>query len=154
MRSGTRGDLPAGLETLRRRFDRWRRSRKRGSPTPDRLWEPAVQAAGVYGLNRTATALRVNYCALNKQVERAASGGDLPAETGTASRGASDGSVVATDGRAMATFLELAPPASRNAGECILELENPGGAKLRIHLKGVEVPDLVALSRDFWGVGP
>ena len=46
MRTGARGDLPAGLETLRRRFDRWRRTRKRGSPTPDRLWKPAVQAAG------------------------------------------------------------------------------------------------------------
>ena len=145
--------MPAGLETLRRRFDRWRRTRKRGSPAPDKLWKPAVQAAGVYGLNRTATALRVNYYALKKQVERAAAGGDLPSEAGAASRDASDGLVVSGDGRAMATFLELAPPESRNAGECILELENPGGAKMRIHLKGVEVPDLAALSRDFWGVG-
>ncbi len=153
MRTGARGDLPAGLETLRRRFDRWRRSRKRGSPTPDRLWRPAVQAAGVYGLNRTATALRVNYHALKKQVERAASGGDLPAEAGAASGDASDSLVVSGDGRATATFLELAAPASRNAGECILELENPGGAKMRIHLKGVEVPDLVALSRGFWRMG-
>ena len=153
MRTGAKGDLPAGLETLRRRFDRWRRTRKRGSRTPDRLWKPAVQAAGVYGLNRTATALRVNYYALKKQVERAGAGGDLPSEAGSASRDASDGPVVSGDGRAVATFLELAPPASRNAGECVLELENPGGAKMRIHLKGVEVPDLAALSRDFWGVG-
>ena len=153
MRTGSRGEIPAGLETLRRRFDRWRRTRKRGSPTPDRLWRPAVQAAGVYGLNRTATALRVNYYALKKQVERAATEGDLPAEAGAASRDTPDGLVVSGDGRATATFLELAPPASRNAGECILELENPGGAKMRIHLKGVGVPDLAALSRDFWGVG-
>jgi hypothetical protein len=25
-----------------------------------------------------------------------------------------------------------------------------GGGKMRVHLKGVEVPDLVALSRSFW----
>jgi len=153
MRSGARGDLPAGLETLRRRFERWRRTRKGRCPTPDRLWEPAVKAAGVHGLHRTATALRVNYYALKKQVERAGAGGDLPAEAGSASRDASDGPVGSGDGRTVATFLELAPPASRNAGECVLELENPGGAKLRIHLKGVEVPDLAAMSRDFWGVG-
>ena len=152
MKTGTIDDLPAELKRTRRRFERWRRTRKRGSPTPDRLWEPAVEAAGVYGLNRTAVALGVNYYALKKQVEkRAAAGGGLPA--GAASPEASDGAVVLADGRATATFLELAAPASRNAGECILELENPGGAKMRIHLKGVEVPDLAALSRDFWGVG-
>ena len=153
MRTGSRGEIPAGLVTLRRRFDRWRRTRKRGSPTPDRLWRPALQAAGVYGLNRTATALRVNYYALKKQVERAAAGGDLPAEAGAVSRDASDGLVVSGDGRATATFLELAPGASTKVCECILELENPGGAKMRVHLKGVEVPDLAALSRDFWRMG-
>ena len=35
-------------------------------------------------------------------------------------------------------------------GECTLELEDPGGAKLRVHLKGFEAPDLAALSRGFW----
>ena len=153
MRTGARGDLPAGLDTLRRRFDRWRRTRKRRRRTPDTLWEAAVRAAGVYGLHRTAKALRVNYYALKKQVQRAASGGGLPAETGRASRDASDDPVVSGDGRAVATFLELAAPAFRNAGECIVELEHPEGAKMRIHLKGVEVPDLAALSRGFWRMG-
>ena len=53
-------------------------------------------------------------------------------------------------GQAVATFVELAPPVSSGAAECILELENAGGAKMRIHLKGVVTPDLVALSRSFW----
>jgi len=35
-------------------------------------------------------------------------------------------------------------------GECTLELENAGGAKMRVHLKGVEAPDLAALARSFW----
>ena len=51
------------------------------------------------------------------------------------------------------TFVELARPAETSCGECILELEDVGGAKMRVHLKGVEAPDLVALSRSFWGVG-
>jgi hypothetical protein len=49
--------------------------------------------------------------------------------------------------------VELARPAEASSGECILELEDVGGAKMRVHLKGVEAPDLVALSRSFWGVG-
>jgi len=47
-------------------------------------------------------------------------------------------------------FLELAIPSPAGAGECLLEWEDAAGAKMRLHLKGVEVPDLVALSRSFW----
>ena len=36
------------------------------------------------------------------------------------------------------------------SGECVLEVENDDGVKMRIHLKGVAMPDLVALSRSFW----
>ena len=36
--------------------------------------------------------------------------------------------------------------------ECILELEDVEGAKMRIQLKGIEPADLVALSRSLWGV--
>jgi hypothetical protein len=35
-----------------------------------------------------------------------------------------------------------------------LELEDAGGAKMRVHLKGVEAPDITALSRSFWGFEP
>jgi hypothetical protein len=52
----------------------------------------------------------------------------------------------------MAPFLELVPPLS--ASECLLELENAAGAKMRVHLKGVASPDLAALSRSFWNPRP
>ena len=45
-------------------------------------------------------------------------------------------------------FLELAPAADR--GECTVELEDASGAKMRVHLMGVPMPDLAALSRSFW----
>jgi hypothetical protein len=35
-----------------------------------------------------------------------------------------------------------------------LELENVGGAKMRVHVKGIAVPDLVALSQTFWNRHP
>ena len=47
-------------------------------------------------------------------------------------------------------FLELPAAAWAGCGECTLELEDAGGAKLRVHLKGFEAPDLAALSRSFW----
>jgi hypothetical protein len=50
----------------------------------------------------------------------------------------------------VATFVELAAPTRADGGECLVELEDGGGAKMRIHVQGVEIPDLVALSRSFW----
>jgi hypothetical protein len=46
----------------------------------------------------------------------------------------------------------LPPAAWPGSGECTLELEDAGGAKLRVHVKGFEAPDLAALSRSFWQV--
>jgi len=63
------GDLPARLEGLRRRFERWRRTRKVRARIPEPLWASAVKLAGRYGIHRTAKALRVDYYALKKRVE-------------------------------------------------------------------------------------
>jgi hypothetical protein len=52
------------------------------------------------------------------------------------------------------TFVELPSLAQTADGECILELENAAGAKMRVQLKGVAMPDLTALSRSFWDRRP
>lgn len=124
-------DFPAQLERTCRRFDRWRQTRRGGSRIPETLWALAVKAAGKYGLNPTARALHLDYYALKKRIEQANSA--TPSEEG-----------------AVTTFVELASPMSSGSRECVLELEDPSGAKMRVHLKGIEAPDLAALSRSFW----
>jgi len=130
-------DLPARLEGVRRQFEGWRGTCKVRSRIPEPLWVAAVKVAGMYGIHRTAKALRINYYALKKRVEEA------PAVTAGKMLERASG----------ATFLELPAPAWPGCGECTLELENASGAKMRVHLKGVEAPDLAALSRSFWQVG-
>ena len=127
-------DLPARLKDLRRRFEDWRQTRRVRSRIPDPLWASAVKLAGRYGIHRTAKALRVDYYALKKRLEgeAAAGAGNVPQRV------------------ARATFLELDSPVRAGSCECTLELEDAGGAKLRVHLKGFEAPDLAALSRSFW----
>lgn len=130
-------ELPARLEGVRRRFERWRRADNVRSRIPDSLWAAAVKMARSYGICRTARALRVNYYALKKRVEQAsAAAPDL------------------ADRRAVATFVELASPASAGCCECTWELEDAGGAKMRVHLKGFAAPDLATLSRSFWNPAP
>jgi hypothetical protein len=103
-----------------------------------------VKVAGVYGLHRTARALRLDYYALKKRV-----GHERLANDSTATI------AVAGPKREVVTpFLELAPPFSAGVSECIMELENAAGAKMRVHLKGMASPDLVALSQSFWDRRP
>jgi len=146
MRTGT--GKAARLERTRIRFDRWRRTCQDKSRIPDALWALAVKVAGQCGLSRTARELRLDYYALKKRLE---------STTGPWNRRTSrpvSGRATASANRraAVATFVEL-PSSLSVSRECILELESPDGAKMRIHLKGTEPPDLTALSRSFWGVG-
>jgi hypothetical protein len=53
------------------------------------------------------------------------------------------------------TFVELTPLEHPGSPECIVELEDPRGAKMRIQVKGNQSPDVVtAVSRVLFGVEP
>jgi hypothetical protein len=130
------GALPAGLEKLRRRFERWRQTREIPSRIPGSLWTSAARMAGTYGISRTAKMLGVNYGALKQRVDGGAAVGG----------GSEDSN--------RATFLELAPSTRVGSCQCTLELEDASGAKMRVHLQSDEAPDLAALSRSFWSPGP
>ncbi len=127
----TRG-LPARLEGVLRRFEKWRRRRKTRARIPESLWDAAVKMATAYGLHRTAKTLSVNYYSLKKRVEKEASAAS------------------SSEADAVATFVELPPPVVAGSCECLLELYDAGGAKMRVHFKGIAAPDLAALSRSFW----
>ena len=128
----TTSKLPARLERTRQRFERWRETRKVRSRIPESLWTSAVKMAIAYGINRTARALRVDYYSLKERVES-----EAPSSS-------------ASERSTSSTFVELTAPVIASTCECLVELEDVAGAKMRIHLKGVEVPDLAALSRNFW----
>jgi hypothetical protein len=86
-----------------------------------------------YGLARTASVLRLDYYRLKKRLdENSGRGGE------------------AFPGSVKTTFLELPAPVPPATAECVVELENGAGARMRIHLKGTEAPDLAALSRSFF----
>ena len=146
------------LEGVRRRFERWRRTREVLSRIPEPLWAAAVKVAGVSGISHTAKTLGVNYQTLKKRIAEAATVSDGPG------RAAADQCrPLPTNAtrkrvprrcpssvRSVPAFLELAPPMGTGSCQCTLELEDGGGAKMRVHLQSVEAPDLAALSRSFW----
>lgn len=123
-----RGEIPGSLARGRDRFEAWRRTQKVGARIPDRLWTLAVKLAEAHGLSRTASALKLDYSSLKKRVE------------------SKDSDSVSVP----RAFVEVSPPSLSASGECVVEFEDGSGASLRVHLRGCEVPDLVALGRSFW----
>lgn len=123
-----RGDIPKSLARGRDRFETWRRSRKVGARIPNRLWSLAVKLAEAHGVSRTASALKLDYHALKKRV---------------AGKNCDSSS-------AAPTFIELTPSPIAPSTECVVEFEDGSGARMRVHLRGCESPDLAALGRSFW----
>jgi len=116
-------DLPAAFGRTRRKIEQWRQRRRPRARIPDELWHQAAQLACAYGINRTARALRLDYYSLKKRMAAAARSGERAAE-----------------------FVEILPGGMPTAQpECMIEVEDAGGVKMRIRLQGGDFPDVAAL---------
>ena len=131
MKSPTKSNLPARLARGRERFEKWRSKHKTRSRLPESLWAAAVKLAHEYGVNRTARTLRLDYSGLKKRMESSVSG---------------DASQVSVGQQ----FLQLLPSELTAVAECAIECEGAQGAKIRIHLKGPQLPDLAELIGNLW----
>jgi hypothetical protein len=131
MKNPSKSNLPAKLARGRERFEKWRSTHKQHTRFPKHLWSLAAKLAREYGLNKTARTLRLDYKCLKKRVESNVSGDTSPSALGQ-------------------QFLQLLPSELAAVVECAIECEDAKGSKLRIHLKGRELPDLVALSSSLW----
>ena len=104
-------------------------------PIPDSgcaLWASAARVANRWGMSRTAAVLRVNSSRLKKQLRTHATAGAGGAKAEDKTR-----------------FIDLTPFATNGSCECLLELEDGDGAKLRVRLRGTAAPDLAAITRSF-----
>jgi hypothetical protein len=125
MKTRTKVPLPTALAKGRRRFDEFRRRHRPRAPVSKELWSLAVDLAREHGLKRTARALGLDYYSLKKRVDAAGDPGNKP------------------------EFIELLPAGFPPGPECTIELEDAAGAKMRIHLKGADLPDLADMARVF-----
>jgi len=127
MNGWIRPALPAALSRAQRRIEQWRHQHRPRARLPEGLWREVTRLARVYGISHTARALRLDYYALKKHAAAAAESSEHSPK-----------------------FVEVVPgamPASRP--ECMIELADRGGAKMRIHLQGGDWPDVAALARAF-----
>jgi hypothetical protein len=125
-------DVPTEIEDLRRQVEQWRQTRRHREPMPEPLWGLAARLARKHGVARISRFARLDYYTLKKRV-------------GSSNR------IQMVEADKKPAFVEVALPLS--IPECIIELEHPRGARMRISVKGGAVPDLAALSRSFWSAG-
>jgi hypothetical protein len=119
------------LEQVQEQFEHWRQSRGKRTAIPDALWQAAVMLFPDYALHRISKALRLNYSDLKQHVN--------------AHRSTGGASEVSTAG-----FIELGLSDAMRSVECMIEMQDAFGAKMRMHFKGNAGVDLLELGKIFW----
>jgi len=118
------------LREVKQLFATWRASRKHKTRIPDELWEAASSLAAQYTIHQISRYLRLNHTALKDQVAARTQENNITAQ--------------------QPCFLELPAPQSPPLSECLIEMENRHGEKMRMHFAGEVSLDLLAVSQNFW----
>jgi len=125
---------PLAISEVKDQFKIWRRTRKSPRPIPEKLWAAAVSLTAKHSLSQISKELVVDYSALKKRVP-------IKNKDRAASMSPPD-------------FIEvnLEPPAA--VSECIVEMQDILGAKMRMHFRGKTDFDLLELAKAFWRKKP
>jgi len=125
------------LELIRKQFEIWRKRRRYRSPVPESLWQAAVRLCQKHSVWEISRALRLNYNDLKNRVPKGIQDVGL-----------------AIGQRPGPSFVRLDLGSSMASSECLVEMEAPNGAKMRMSSRGTPRDfDLVELSRAFWRQG-
>jgi hypothetical protein len=122
------------IEDDRQRFEQWRESRKQRTPIPASLWEGAASLCADHSIYKISRSLHLDYNALKRHV--CSSHPESLSESVTSS-----------------AFVELDLKASLPEAECLLEMEDKEGAKMKMHIKGRLCLDPLEFMKAFLGQG-
>ncbi len=136
------------LNALAEKLDEWRRRREKRTRIPEELWDEAIRVAERAGLWATAKATRIHYPDLKEKLVKARrhprrGKGRTEVVEGRSERGRVNGAGPVGRG----AFLELPRDAMSVGTRTVVELEGPGGDRMRIEVAGGV--DLAGLARAF-----
>jgi hypothetical protein len=120
--------IPEPIAQLKQELEQFRGTNPVRTRLPEPLWESAVNLARQYGIWRTAKALRLDYMGLKKRL----GGAEVPR---------------VKQSSLAPSFVELVPPPPLTSSECVVEIDLPRGAKMRIQWKASTPPDWASLLR-------
>lgn len=129
-------NYPAPSQTLsevKEQFKKWRRTRNRPRPMPEKLWQAAVSLSANHSISQISRDLIIDYSTLKKRVQN-------KKNPGVAKTSCPD-------------FIELGFGPATAISECLIEMEDSLGAKMRIHIQNKTDIALLDLVKAFWRKG-
>ena len=125
------------LKQLKGRFARWRAGRKLGMRIPAQLWAAAVEIVAVHGACRVAGELSLDYDMLKRRVVL----------------DSAKGSTTELAPRFVQLYAAPGPMTAHCASQaqCVVEMANARGARMRVELNGQALAGLSALCSAFLG---
>jgi len=121
------------LENAKSNFHNWRASRNKKTRIPESLWEEAVDLYPEYTMGKISSTLRLSYTDLKKRIKKMK-------ELGSSS-----------ESENIPAFIQVDFPSEpTGVSECVVEMEDGNGAKMRMCFKGKTDFDLLELGRSFW----
>ena len=122
------------LSEVKSRIEQWRKDPQSPRMMPKELWEAAVSLSKDYSVYQISKELRVSYRSLKQRVHPESKRLPVPKEQPPA-------------------FIELGLQQPVPISECIVEMEDASGAKMRMHFRGKTDFDLLELGKAFWRKG-
>lgn len=125
------------LEELSQKIEIWRKTRDKRRAMPEHLWQAAANLSQQLSIQQVSKTLRLNYGALKSRV--------YP-----------QNKALCADKNASATFIELGisqKTACSSPSQCLVEMQDGCGAKMRMHFHGKTDLDLLELGKAFWTKG-
>ena len=118
------------LSEVKEQFTAWRRTRKSLHPIPPHLVEAALSLSNNHSTRQISEELLIDYEDLTRV------GPKKKKETKKVRP---------------PTFIELEYESPAALSECVVEMEDGSGAKMRMHFRGKTDFDLLELGKAFWG---
>ena len=121
------------LGEVKKQFKLWRKTRKSPKPIPIKLWDAAAKLSETYTINQISKALSLNHTSLKERAHKMKEASIQEIHP--------------------PSFVELDFEQSPLLSECIVEMEDSAGAKMKMCFKGKTNFDLLELGKAFWRKG-
>jgi hypothetical protein len=119
------------LKEIQEQFEDWRNTRQKREPIPEALWEAAIGVAQYNPVGRVSRILRLNHRELKKRIRARYGDNFLGVDFG-------------------AGFIEIDSRQLLCPMECIIETQQPAGARMKMHIKSANGFNPVELAKAFW----
>jgi len=134
MSSAPTATSASALEKVKQQFKIWRKTKTGRERIPASLWKSAAEVfeIGDHSLHRISKTLHLNQTALKKYVQQQFPG------------------AIKVEPEEASSFIALELDSSLPVSECVIEMEDTTGAKMRMCLRGNTDPNILEICKSFW----